>query len=59
MKIKNLSLVQEEERRGVQVYMLQTQDFRVSQEEEHCISINIRELNKELCTKLFILYTLD
>jgi len=43
----------------MQVYILQTQDFRVSQEKEFYISINTRELNKELCTELYILYTLE
>jgi len=30
--------------------MLQTQDLRVDQEKEPCIRINIRKLNRELCT---------
>jgi len=37
--------------------ILQTQDLRVDQEKEPCIRINTRELNRELCTRLFILYT--
>jgi len=39
--------------------MLQTQDFRVSQEEELYIKVNTRELDREHCTELFTLYTLD
>jgi len=31
--------------------MLQTQDLRVDQEKEPCIEVNIRELNRELCTE--------
>jgi len=34
-----------------------TQDFRVSQEKEPCIRVNIRELDRELCIRLSILYT--
>ena len=30
------------------VLMLQTQDLRVNQEEEPCIEVNTRELDKEL-----------
>ena len=37
--------------------MLQTQDLRISQANESYIRVNIRELNKELCTDLFTLYT--
>ena len=37
--------------------LLQTQNFRVSQEKELCIRVNTRELNRELCTGLFTLYT--
>jgi len=37
--------------------MLQIQDLRVGQANESYIGINIRELNKELCTDLFTLYT--
>ena len=37
--------------------MLQTQDHRVDQEEELCIRVNTRELNRELCTRLSTLYT--
>ena len=37
--------------------ILQTQDLRVDQEKEPCIRINTRELNRELYTRLFILYT--
>ena len=39
--------------------VLQTQDFRVSQEKESYIRVNIRELNEVLSTKLSTLYTLD
>jgi len=31
--------------------LLQTQDFRVDQEKESCIRVNIRELDRELCTR--------
>jgi len=31
--------------------VLQTQDLRVDQEIEPCIEINIRELDRELCTE--------
>jgi len=37
--------------------ILQTQDLRVDQEKESCIRVNTRELNRELCTGLSILYT--
>ena len=37
--------------------MLQPQDLRVSQVKEPYIRVNIRELNKEHCTGLSILYT--
>jgi len=37
--------------------MLQTQDLRVDQEKEPCIRVNTRELDRELCTGLSILYT--
>ena len=37
--------------------MLQTQELRVVQEEELCIRVNTRELNREFCTKISILYT--
>jgi len=37
--------------------VLQTQDFRVSQEKKPCIRVNTRELNRELCTELSTLYT--
>ena len=40
-----------------QLLLLQTQDFRVDQEKEPCIRVNTRELNRELCTRLSILYT--
>ena len=33
--------------------------LKVSQEKKPCIKINIRELNKEFCTRLSILCTLD
>ena len=39
--------------------LLQTQDFRVSQEKEPCIRVNTRELDRELCTELSTLYILD
>ena len=39
--------------------MLQTQDFRMSQEKESYIRVNIRELNEVPSAKLSILYTLD
>ena len=39
--------------------LLQTQNFRVSQEKEPCIRVNTRELNRELCTGLSTLYTKD
>ena len=32
------------------VYVLQTQDLRVDQKKEPCIRVNIRELDRELCT---------
>ena len=38
--------------------MLQLKDFRASQKEEPCIKINTRELDREICTRLSILYTL-
>jgi len=31
--------------------VLQTQDIRVNQEKEPCISVNTRELDRELCTR--------
>jgi len=31
--------------------LLQTQDLRVDQEKEPYIRVNIRELNRELCTR--------
>ena len=37
--------------------MLQTQELRVIQKKEPYIKINTRELNRELCTGSFILYT--
>jgi len=37
--------------------VLQTQALRVGQEKEPCIRVNTRELNRELCTRLSILYT--
>jgi len=37
--------------------VLQTQVLRVGQEKEPCIKVNTRELNRELCTRLSILYT--
>ena len=37
--------------------MLQTQDLRVDQANKPCIKVNTRELNRELCTDLSILYT--
>jgi len=37
--------------------MLQSQDLRVGQVKEPCIRVNIRELNRELYTRLSILYT--
>jgi len=36
--------------------LLQTQNFRVSQEKEPCIRVNTRELNREFCTRLSTLY---
>ena len=36
--------------------VLQTQDFRVSQEKEPCIRVNTRELNGVSSTKLSTLY---
>ena len=43
--------------RKIRLLVLQTQNFRVSQEKELCIRVNTRELNRELCTKLSTLYT--
>jgi len=37
--------------------VLQTQELRVVQEEESCVRVNTRELNRKLCTGLFTLYT--
>jgi len=37
--------------------MLQLQDLRVGQAKESCIGLNTRELNRELCTRLSILYS--
>ena len=37
--------------------MLQLKDIRVGQYKEPCIRVNIRELDRELCTELSILYT--
>ena len=37
--------------------VLQTQVLRVGQVNESCIRVNIRELNRELCTRLSALYT--
>ena len=37
--------------------MLQFNDLRVDQRKEPCIQVNIRELNRELCTGLSTLYT--
>ena len=37
--------------------MLQLKDLRINQEEEPCIRVNTRKLNRKLCTELFILYT--
>ena len=42
--------------RIILLYLLQTQDLRVDQEKKPCIRVNIRELNRELCTGLSILY---
>jgi len=39
------------------IILLQTQDLRVDQEKEPCIRVNTRELNRELYTGLFTLYT--
>ena len=39
--------------------MLQTQDFKASEEKELYISVNIRELNRVSSIKLFILYMLS
>jgi len=39
-----------------QVLMLQFSDLRVDQRREPCIRVNIRELNRELCTGLSTLY---
>jgi len=39
------------------VLMLRFNNLRVDQEKEPCIRINTRELNRELCTGLSILYT--
>jgi len=43
--------------KGDQVLILQTQVLRVEQEKEPYIRVNIRELNRELCTRSSILYT--
>jgi len=37
--------------------VLQLKDLRVGQCEESCIRVNIKELNRELCTGLSTLYT--
>ena len=37
--------------------MLQSQDLRVGQVKESCIRVNIRELDRNLCTRLSTLYT--
>ena len=39
--------------------MLQTQDFKASEEKELYIRVNIRELNRVSSIKLFILYMLS
>ena len=39
--------------------MLQLQDLRVDQVKKLCISVNIRELDRELYIGLSILYMLD
>ena len=44
-------------KKGNQVLMLQLKDLKVDQREEPYIRINIRELDRELCTELSILYT--
>ena len=40
-------------------YLLQLKDLRVGPQEEPCIRVNTRELNRELYTVLFTLYTLN
>jgi len=37
--------------------MLQFSNLRFDQRREPCIRVNTRELNRELCTRLSILYT--
>jgi len=37
--------------------MLQSQDLKVSQVKKPWIRVNTRELNRELCIRLSILYT--
>ena len=39
-----------------QVLILQLKDLRVDQWIEPCIKVNTKELNRELCTGLSILY---
>jgi len=46
-------------RKLIEAEMLQTQDFRVSQEKEPCIKVNTKELNRVSSTGLSILYTLN
>ena len=41
----------------VATILLQTQALRVEQEKEPCIRVNTRELDRELYTRLSILYT--
>ena len=38
-------------------FVLLSQDFRVDQVKKTCIRVNTRELDRELCTELSILYT--
>ena len=42
---------------GNQVPMLQFSDFRIDQRKESYIRVNIRELDRKLCTRLSTLYT--
>jgi len=41
----------------LQLSLLWFNDLRVDQRKVSCIKVNTRELNRELCTELFTLYT--
>jgi len=43
----------------MQFHILQSPDLRVGLVKEPYIRVNTRKLDRELCTSLFTLYTLD